>query len=80
MHGAAQKDSLALHALEGHSFALSAGLPEPGFDGQPPKPAHAGPGKRGRSFPDHCCAGGETRGPLRHTTAAGNPTKRALAV
>jgi hypothetical protein len=62
MRDAARKDSLALHVPEGHYFALSAGLPETGFDGQPPKLAHAGPGKRGRLFQDHCYAGEETRG------------------
>jgi hypothetical protein len=79
MRDAERRDSMARRALKEWYFVRPAALREPGLAGQPKAPAHAEPGKRGRLFRGHCCAGGETRGPWRRTTAARSPKGRALA-
>jgi hypothetical protein len=79
MRDVERPDSMAPRALKEWYFVRPAALREPGSAGQPPAPAHGEPGKRGRLFRDRYYAGGETRGPWRHTAAARSPTGPALA-
>jgi hypothetical protein len=79
MRDAERPDSMARRALKEWYSVRPAALREPGLAGQPPAPAHAEPGKRGRLFPGHYYAGGETPGPWRHTAAARSPVRPALA-
>src|SRR5580704_1776565 len=68
--GEGRKGWKAPHAPAEKSFAPPAGLPVPDLAGLPPARARAKPGIRGRWFRSRYCAGGETRSPWRHTTAA----------
>ena len=79
MRDAERPDSMARRAQKEWYFVRPAALREPGLAGQPPAPAHAEPGKRGRLFQGHYYARAETRGPWRHTAAARSPVRPAPA-
>jgi len=79
MRDAERRDSMARRARKEWYFVRPAALREPDLAGQLPAPAHAEPGKHGRLFRGHYYAGGEMRGPWRHTAAARSPTRPPLA-